>query len=123
VPSVSSTSSGHHHPLFLKHLPCNRCDLCRATTGSFYHCDLCDYDECEDCHSGGGGGGSHQRRASDGMRLVGYQSPECTPGVFGGGIGSGFQEPYIANFGGQPVIVGSRGIYPAFPPMFQDPRW
>jgi ABC-type multidrug transport system fused ATPase/permease subunit len=41
----------HHHPLFLKPMPCNWCDMCREQirerTG--YRCDLCDFDVCNAC--------------------------------------------------------------------------
>ena len=41
----------HHHPLFLKPMPCNWCDMCheqiRERTG--YRCDLCDFDVCNAC--------------------------------------------------------------------------
>ena len=43
----------HHHPLFLKEMPCNWCDLChqqiRERQG--YRCDICDFDVCNACAS------------------------------------------------------------------------
>ena len=43
----------HHHPLFLKPMPCNWCDLChqqiRERQG--YRCDICDFDVCNACAS------------------------------------------------------------------------
>ena len=43
----------HHHPLFLKPMPCNWCDLChqqiRERQG--YRCDICDFDVCNSCAS------------------------------------------------------------------------